>query len=884
MPPAPVSPGQALLYWGAFLIVTIAANTLGSLAPRVGLPLITGFLFVGVLAGPFGLQLIPTAALPQLSYVTQFALAFICFSAGSELYLPELRALFRRIAAVTLLVFLCTFSMTTVFVYALASPGMGILPFLEGSTPGCRASVATIFASIMVARSPASAIAVVKEMRAKGLFTSTLLGVTVLCDVAVLLAFTLSTTVAHTECRAGEEFSGMAIGIMLGCILLSLVIGNFVGRFLILLMSLKRLPVARYLILPLGLAIFVGCTKLTDYTHDQPELPVIVLEPLLICIYAGYVCTNQSKHRGRFVKVLQQSGPYIFLPFFTATGATLDIAVLAASVGFALMLATFRAFTVFVGSATGAHFTGAPPAHSLYLWMTLLTQAGVSLGLAAEVGATFSDWGRSVQTAIIAVVLINQIAGPILCKLALRRVDEAGKGSSSEDARDEDGLAPAAIVVGGASEALVTSARLLRRSFDVALLARDEGEAAAAAAAIRRYAEADRASAAAGAKGKGQYSEGVAALASTRPADMASALQQLAARAVSQLSGGAAPAPAPASAAGAHDSSHGDAHGEHAEHEERRLEDGFRVLPAAGGADDLSARLAAAMASVPRLGAVFVALESDSATFAACQAARSVVAAAPARSALRSVRVVAHVSRAWAPLVSAVGAMPVVGELAAPALAAALLTTPLARPLAILPTPAATLDALVAAVSEQLVEGPRLFALLGAAGGAGGGAGGGAPAADLAAAEAAVAKAAAIVVQPEEAAAAGAAAEAAAAGPQGASKAPRGFLSGLMQSLRDHVELDEGGDDGDEGAGRVAPGPASASSAAAPAPAAADDSSIELKRYGGAAEAMDLAAPEGVDRKRAAPSRTSTAAGAHLEAHGGGLGEIVAFNVQQSAI
>ena len=128
------------MYWGAFLIVTIAANTLGSLAPRVGLPLITGFLFVGVLAGPFGLQLIPTAALPQLSYVTQFALAFICFSAGSELYLPELRALFRRIAAVTALVFVATFSLTTLFVYGVSSPGVGLLPFLEGATPGCRFS------------------------------------------------------------------------------------------------------------------------------------------------------------------------------------------------------------------------------------------------------------------------------------------------------------------------------------------------------------------------------------------------------------------------------------------------------------------------------------------------------------------------------------------------------------------------------------------------------------------------------------------------------------------------------------------------------------------------------------------------------------------------
>jgi hypothetical protein len=49
---------------------------------------------------------------------------------------------------------------------------------------------------LQVARSPASAIAVAKELRAKGIFTSTLLGITVFCDVYVLILFTLASTVS----------------------------------------------------------------------------------------------------------------------------------------------------------------------------------------------------------------------------------------------------------------------------------------------------------------------------------------------------------------------------------------------------------------------------------------------------------------------------------------------------------------------------------------------------------------------------------------------------------------------------------------------------------------------------------------------------------------
>jgi Kef-type K+ transport system membrane component KefB len=94
-PPPPV----ALL--AVFGIVVLASAKLGLLAPKVGLPLITGYLVVGAVCGPFVLDVIHVADLPRLGYTTQFALAFIAFAAGSELYLPELRALFRPIVIST---------------------------------------------------------------------------------------------------------------------------------------------------------------------------------------------------------------------------------------------------------------------------------------------------------------------------------------------------------------------------------------------------------------------------------------------------------------------------------------------------------------------------------------------------------------------------------------------------------------------------------------------------------------------------------------------------------------------------------------------------------------------------------------------------------------
>jgi hypothetical protein len=86
------------------------------------------------------------------------------------------------------------------------------------------------------------------------------------------------------------------------------------------------------------------------------------------------------------------------------------------SIGFAIVLALIRGTCIFLGSASGGWLAGQSKQHNMFMWMTLLTQAGVSLGLASEVGMSFPGWGRAFQTAIIAEVLVNQVVGPIFFK------------------------------------------------------------------------------------------------------------------------------------------------------------------------------------------------------------------------------------------------------------------------------------------------------------------------------------------------------------------------------------------------------------------------------------------------------------------------------------
>jgi hypothetical protein len=59
-----------------------------------------------------------------------------------------------------------------------------------------------------------------------------------------------------------------ALGITIALLLCSLAIGFVMGKLLIVLMWFKRIP-TRYLILPLGLAIFVAANEMTDYSHES---------------------------------------------------------------------------------------------------------------------------------------------------------------------------------------------------------------------------------------------------------------------------------------------------------------------------------------------------------------------------------------------------------------------------------------------------------------------------------------------------------------------------------------------------------------------------------------------------------------------------------------
>ncbi len=410
---------QILIYVLGFAWILLSSKYFAKFIQKIHLPLITGFLVTGVVCGPHLLNLIEADAIKNLGFVNDLSLAFIAFAAGSELFLKEIRSRIKSIIWNTFGQLIVTFVIGTVAVFFLAE----YIPFMRSMTVESKIAVAILFATIFVARSPASAIAVISEMRAKGPFTQTAMGVTVVKDFLVIILFTICFSLAMTI-ESGIAFNLSSIVILIFDLALAFCIGYALGKVIsgILALSL-RIEVKTVLILAAGYGIFL----LSNYVGELSEVYLqfeLHIEPLLICIFASFLVTNYSKYRQEFQNIIHDTGPIIYVAFFTLIGAMLSIDILAKVWIIALILFGIRILAMAIGANAGAILAGDPKIYRRIGWMPYVTQAGVSLGLVTKVAGEFTVWGAEFATIIIAVIVLNQIVGPPLFKWAIIRVGE----------------------------------------------------------------------------------------------------------------------------------------------------------------------------------------------------------------------------------------------------------------------------------------------------------------------------------------------------------------------------------------------------------------------------------------------------------------------------
>lgn len=382
--------------------VLLAASVAGSLAARVGLPKITGFLVVGILAGPSVSELIPWGALDELRLIDRFALALIALLAGGELRIHALRPAAKSIALTTLAVIgVVWVGMTLVFL-----PVGFFLPFLDDAGFMGILALGALLGLWAANSSPDLTVAVIEESRSKGPLTDVILGVTIVKDVVVIILFTLLLALAQPLLGHEVGEGGMLQGLLweVGG---ALAIGGILGWvYSLYLQQEGEQP-------PYSTFLFAYVLVLAA--------ELLHLELLLAGVAAGFTIENLSEAGDEMIRGIEKVAVIIFAFFFTIAGASLDLGAIGAFWIAALLLFTSRLVLTFWGARLGTRWAGASDEIQTLTWRGLVSQGGVTLGLLLVLREAFPEIGEGLVALGMAVIFGNILGGPILLKTALSK-------------------------------------------------------------------------------------------------------------------------------------------------------------------------------------------------------------------------------------------------------------------------------------------------------------------------------------------------------------------------------------------------------------------------------------------------------------------------------
>ena len=112
--------------------------------------------------------------------------------------------------------------------------------------------------------------------------------------------------------------------------------------------------------------------------------------------------------------------------FFVLSGADLRLDILkdvwVLVIGLVYILS--RSVGKYLGTYTSSRLVKCEPKIQKYLGITLLPQAGVAIGMSAIVLETFGEPGVLIRNIILFSVLIYELVGPMLTKIALTKAGD----------------------------------------------------------------------------------------------------------------------------------------------------------------------------------------------------------------------------------------------------------------------------------------------------------------------------------------------------------------------------------------------------------------------------------------------------------------------------
>jgi len=401
--------------------------------------------------------------------VDNACLACIGLAAGSEVAMSELRRNFKATAATVASVAACCWTATF---FAFDAVLANRVEFLSGLTERHVVAVGSLLGTLSLARSPASALAVINECEASGPYCSHILSTTVLKDVIVVALFAINVELvamsgldfhrmvlesALGEARGGNEtmmVTSAAAGVarkllvalkpatqwesphpimkllvpfarVVGAVFAGVVAGVLLGRVL-----KPTSMLARWKNIRVGVIACVAAAIFIASEH-------VGLEPLLVCVIAGLTASNRKHSTGERERedlraAVSVAMPAVNLLFFTLAGASLRLENAFNSITIAVALVIVRLFALYCATSISARVLKAPTTSEItgerrknIEWMGHVTQAGVALGLARTVAARFPHWGDEFSTLAVSIIVINLLIGPVLFRASIVAMNES---------------------------------------------------------------------------------------------------------------------------------------------------------------------------------------------------------------------------------------------------------------------------------------------------------------------------------------------------------------------------------------------------------------------------------------------------------------------------
>ncbi|MFT5090444.1 MAG: Kef-type K+ transport system membrane component KefB/CBS domain-containing protein [Planctomycetota bacterium] len=383
------------LFWLALFV--------GRLIFQWHLPRVTGYLLVGLAAGPSLSHLLgyPTLLdyrdLERLEPVSHIALTLIMLAIGMHFRSEHLRRWRHRIAVLSFSEIGATFFL--VFIATATTH------YFFGKTQETSPLHIGLFLGIIaIATAPAATLLVIREYDSAGPVTDVITTLIGLNNLVCVLFFNVALYALLTP-AAGID--ALAISLVL-----PLLIGAVAG-FLMSVWAERLRASSEQQLLMLGGAI--GVTAICDLLH---------VDALLGTFTCGAVLANASTRDGELLASIRQLDYPLYVLFFALAGANLHIEMLGqiGLVGVAYVL--LRTAGKLVGCRLGARWGNFGERHEQWTGPAMLSQAGVAIGLSSILAEAWPGPGQMLQTVVLGAVVLFELGGPVAVRIGLVQAGE----------------------------------------------------------------------------------------------------------------------------------------------------------------------------------------------------------------------------------------------------------------------------------------------------------------------------------------------------------------------------------------------------------------------------------------------------------------------------